>query len=76
MFCDHFDTEGIDRSRWNIVVTGPVYNEEQQAYVDSPDTITCAPGLSAGADCRGALVIQPRFQAGFVTSKGDTFRTG
>ncbi len=73
MFCDHFDAPALDRTRWNVVVTGPVVNNEQQAYVDSPETIACLPGPDADPDCQGALVIQPRFAPASVTPEGNRF---
>jgi hypothetical protein len=40
LFFDDFTTGQVDRSKWNVIVTGRTVNNEQQAYVDSPDTIT------------------------------------
>lgn len=73
MFCDHFVSPPLDRTRWNVVVTGLVVNNEQQAYIDSSTTVSCVPRPDAGADCEGALVIQPRFVPGFVTAEGNRF---
>jgi len=40
LFFDDFSTGQLDRSKWNVIVTGRTVNNEQQAYVDSSDTIT------------------------------------
>src|SRR5262245_50351682 len=44
LFFEDFSGPALDRSRWNVVVTGRTVNNEQQAYVDSPDVITFLPG--------------------------------
>jgi beta-glucanase (GH16 family) len=73
MFEDHFDAGELDRSRWNVIVTGPVVNNEQQAYIDSPATVGCVRGAGATNGCRGALVIQARLQPGYCTAEGRRF---
>jgi beta-glucanase (GH16 family) len=47
-----------------------VPNEEQEAYVDSPETIRIVHGREAEGAENGALVIQPRFRPGFVAPDG------
>ena len=42
VFFDDFSGPGLDRAKWNVEVTGPTYNDEQQAYVDSTDTVHVA----------------------------------
>ena len=69
IFSDEFNGPALDRAKWNVV--GPDFwvNEEQQAYVDSPDTISIRPaGRTEGAD--GVLVLQPKFRQGFRTPTG------
>lgn len=39
LFFDDFTSDELDRSKWNVRITGPIYNQEQQAYVDSAETI-------------------------------------
>ena len=60
IFFDDFTGKELDRKRWNVEVTGPVYNQEQQAYVDSRETIYLIPGADQGAN--GALVLHPRLR--------------
>lgn len=70
LFSDEFDTGALDRTKWNVV--GPDFwvNNEQQAYVDSGDTITFRPaGTVPGAD-GGVLVLKPQWREGFATPDG------
>jgi beta-glucanase (GH16 family) len=64
LFADEFSGTSLDRAKWNVIVTGRTVNDEQQAYVDSPDTLIVA---------NGVLTIRPRFQPGFKTPEGKTF---
>ncbi len=67
VFADEFNAGTLDRSKWNV--EGPAFwvNNEVQAYVDSPETISFA--ATAGAD-GGALVLKPVPRPGFVTPTG------
>jgi beta-glucanase (GH16 family) len=73
LFYDDFSSGELDRSKWNVRLTGPVYNDEQQAYVDSPETIHFAAADQVPGTTGGALVIQPRYRPGFVTPEGGRF---
>src|SRR6185436_3272864 len=64
LFADEFDGTTLDRSKWNVIVTGRTVNNEQQAYVDSTDV------LSVGG---GELTIRPHLRRGFKTLEGKTF---
>jgi beta-glucanase (GH16 family) len=72
VFFDDFSGPALDRTKWDVIVTGRTVNNEQQAYVDSPDTIGFVAGDADGAT-NGALVIRPRFRAGFMTPEGRAF---
>ena len=73
IFFDDFSSGQLDRSKWNVIVTGRTVNNEQQAYVDSTDTITVGSGPeTAGAD-NGALIIRARRRPGFKTPEGRAF---
>src|SRR5262245_39445294 len=63
-FFEDFSGPALDRSKWNVIVTGRTVNDEQQAYVDSPDTISFKDG---------ALAITSRHQPGFKTPEGRAF---
>jgi beta-glucanase (GH16 family) len=67
IFADEFNAGTLDRSRWNVEGPALWVNNELQAYVDSPETISFA--NVAGAD-GGALVLKPVRRAGFVTPGG------
>ncbi len=54
------------------MVTGRTVNNEQQAYIDSPEVFTFLTGDAEGAT-NGALVIRPRFREGFATPQGRRF---
>ncbi len=73
IFFDDFSGNALDRSKWNVIVTGQTVNNEQQAYVDSSATIYIAKGKEAAGAKNGALVIQPRFSPGFTTKEGKKF---
>jgi beta-glucanase (GH16 family) len=64
MFSDEFSGANLDRTKWNVIVTGRTVNAEQQAYVDSKDVLYVKDG---------SLVIQPRSRPGFKTTDGRTF---
>ncbi|QQN75666.1 glycoside hydrolase family 16 protein [Croceicoccus sp. YJ47] len=70
IFADEFNDATLDRTRWNV--EGPDFwvNNEQQAYIDSPETIAILPaGSVPGAD-DGVLALRPVFREGFVTPSG------
>jgi beta-glucanase (GH16 family) len=71
IFFDDFTAAELDRSKWNVVLTGEVTNHEQQAYVDSSETLYLISGESENAN--GALVIHPRWRPGFQTPEGQSF---
>jgi beta-glucanase (GH16 family) len=74
IFSDDFAGPTLDRSKWNVEVTGWTKNDEQQAYVDSPETVRIARGPEAeGATNGGALVLQARFRPGVMTTRGEKF---
>ena len=66
LFWDDFRAPDLDRTKWNVKTTGPIYNNEQQAYVDSDQTIYILPEAEAPGATQGALVIHPRWQSGYV----------
>lgn len=73
IFFDDFSGPALDRSKWNVITTGQVVNNEQQAYVDSSATIYTVQGVDAEGAKNGALVIQPHFAEGFTTKEGKKF---
>jgi beta-glucanase (GH16 family) len=73
VFFDDFSGSELDRTKWNVIVTGRTVNDEQQAYVDSPEVVYLTRGADAAGAANGALVIQPRFRKGFTTPEGHAF---
>src|SRR6478672_11287785 len=71
VFFEDFSGSALDRSKWNVIVTGRTVNDEQQAYVDSPDTIAILPDAADSA--HGALAITSRHKPGFKTPEGRVF---
>jgi len=64
VFFDDFSGSHLDRSKWNVEITGNHFNDELQAYVDT--TITCY--LE-----NNALVLEPKYTPGFITKDGQKF---
>jgi len=64
VFADEFSGTTLDRTKWNVIITGRTVNNEQQAYVDAKDVLYITDGV---------LVIQPRYRPGFKTSDGRSF---
>src|SRR5262245_28129690 len=73
IFFDDFSTGQLDRSKWNVIVTGRTVNNEQQAYIDSADTISVGNGPETAGAENGALVIRARRRPGFKTPEGRAF---
>ena len=72
-FFDGFDRSALDRNSWNVIITGRTVNNEQQAYVDSTDTIDVVEGAAAEGADGGALRLTARWRPGFTTPEGRRF---
>jgi beta-glucanase (GH16 family) len=72
VFFDDFAAGSLDRSRWTVRVTGPTYNDEQQAYVDDTATIRVVVGPAARG-AANALMIRARARPGHRTAEGKRF---
>ena len=62
VWSEEFDAPALDRSTWNVIGPDLWVNNEQQAYLDDPATITIVQGAD-GAE-GGALRLQPVFRPG------------
>lgn len=71
IFFDDFTSPQLDRSVWNVEVTGKIHNNEQQAYVDSAETLYIEKERREQAN--GVLVIHPRYQREYRTPQGHSF---
>ena len=73
LFFDDFSSGQLDRSKWNVIVTGRTVNNEQQAYVDSADTIQVGESAESRGAEHGALIIRARRRPAFKTAEGRAF---
>jgi beta-glucanase (GH16 family) len=69
VFFEDFNEQNLDRSKWNVEVTGHTVNDEQQAYVDSAATIYMVKGKDAEGAVNGALVLKAIYQSGFTSKE-------
>ena len=73
IFFDDFSGTSLDRSKWNVFLTGYVFNNEQQAYIDSSSTLSIVHGSESEGASNGALRFRPQFTPGFKTADGTKF---
>lgn len=64
LFFDDFSGRTLDRTKWNVEVNSRPPNNEQEAYVDSRDTLYIAHGRAAEGAANGALVIKALYRQG------------
>jgi beta-glucanase (GH16 family) len=64
LFFDDFTSANLDRSKWNVIITGDHFNDELQAYIDSASTLFVE---------KGCLVFRPQYSPGFITKDGKRF---
>jgi beta-glucanase (GH16 family) len=69
LFFEDFNERTLDRSKWNVEITGSTVNHEQQAYVDSTATIHLVHGKAALGASNGALVIEAVYRAGYKSNQ-------
>jgi beta-glucanase (GH16 family) len=60
LFYESFNGKALDRTKWNVEVTGRTVNNEQQAYIDSSIVL---------AQVNGSLVIKAVFHAGYTSNQ-------
>jgi beta-glucanase (GH16 family) len=64
LFFDDFTSANLERSKWNVIITGDHFNDELQAYIDSASTLFVE---------NGCLVFRPQYSPGFITKDGKRF---
>jgi len=69
VFFEDFNSKSLDRSKWNVEVTGQTVNDEQQAYVDSTSVLYMVHGKAADGAKNGALVIKPKYLPGYTSKE-------
>src|ERR1700761_8610953 len=72
VFFEDFKGPTLDRSKWNVEVTGQTNNNEQQAYVDSSSVMYFAHGKEAEG-AKNALVIKAIYHAGYTSKEGNKY---
>jgi beta-glucanase (GH16 family) len=73
LFYDGFDGSTVDRTKWNVDVTQTTqYNNELEAYVDSPSTVQVVRGSQAQGAHGGALRLHANYDPGFKTPGGNS----
>src|ERR1700712_1689517 len=70
VFFEDFNQKTLDRSKWNVEVTGHTNNDEQQAYVDSASTVYLS---KADGAKNGALIIKPIYHPGYTSKEGNKY---
>lgn len=73
VFFDDFNKLTLNRSVWNVEVTGNTVNNEQQAYVDSASTIYFAKDATTQGAKNGALVLKAISHPGYKSKEGKTY---
>ena len=68
VFFEDFNRKTLDRTKWNVEITGNTVNDEQQAYVDSAATLYFINGKAEGAR-NGALVIKAIYKPGHTSKE-------
>ncbi len=73
VFFEDFNEKKIDRSKWNVEVSGRTYNNEQQAYLDSSAVLYFVKGKQAEGARHGALVIQAIYDPGYTSKEKNKY---
>ena len=71
IFFEDFNGKALDRSKWNVEVTGQTNNNEQQAYVDSDSSLYVAQGVEGAKN--GVLVIKAIFKPGYTSKENKKY---
>jgi len=73
VFFDDFNGTKLDRTKWNVEVTGHTNNVEQQAYVDSSSVLYFVRGKAAQGAKNGALVIKAVYHPGYTSKENNKY---
>jgi len=73
VFFEDFNESGLDRTKWNVEITGNTVNDEQQAYVDSSSTLYLVKGAATEGATNGALLIQALYRPGYTSKQGKKY---
>jgi beta-glucanase (GH16 family) len=64
LFFESFNGRLLDRTKWNVEISGRTVNNEQQAYVDSASVMNLE---------KGNLVIRPAYSPGYTSPQQKTY---
>ena len=73
LFFEDFNGPRLDRTKWNVEVTGNTVNDEQQAYVDSSSVLYFVHGKAAEGAKNGALVIKATYHPGYTSKENKKY---
>jgi beta-glucanase (GH16 family) len=73
VFFEDFNEQTLDRTKWNVEITGHTVNQEQQAYVDSATTLSLVKGADAEGAKNGALLIKAVYRAGYTSKENKKY---
>jgi beta-glucanase (GH16 family) len=73
VFFEDFNEISLNRTKWNVEITGNTHNNEQQAYIDSSATIYLVKGSDAEGALNGALVIKGVYHPGFTSKEQNKY---
>ncbi len=73
VFFEDFNEKSLDRTKWNVEISGRVNNDEQQAYVDTAATAYLVKGADAEGAINGALVIKGIYKPGYTSTENKKY---
>ncbi|MBS1529050.1 MAG: glycoside hydrolase family 16 protein, partial [Bacteroidetes bacterium] len=73
VFFEDFNGPKLDRSKWNVEVTGNTVNNEQQAYIDSSSVLYFVHGKAAEGARHGALAIKAIYHPGYKSMEANKY---
>src|ERR1700757_2184719 len=73
VFFENFNGPKLDRTKWNVEVTGNTVNNKQQAYIDSSSVLYFVHGKAAEGARHGALAIKAIYHAGYTSKEGKKY---
>jgi len=71
LFFEDFNGHMLNRSKWNVEITGNTVNQEQQAYVDSAATIFMAHKVDGAKN--GTLVLKPVYKPAHMSKEKNKY---
>src|ERR1700712_5534436 len=73
IFFENFNQKSLDRSKWNVEITGNTVNQEQQAYVDSASTTYLLNNAAEEGATNGALVLKALYHPGYMSKENKKY---